>query len=148
MKTLSLLTTLVLVTTLAGCAATGTKFAAQEAATPKIAADKGRVYFYRANSMVGAAIQPEVQLDGKVVGKSQPGGYFYVDADAGNHEAQTSTEATNKLSFVVDKGEVKYVRTKISMGLMAGRVVPELVGADEARKELVDLSYTGAPAAN
>lgn len=144
MKALRVLTTLVLASTLAGCAATGTKFAAQEASTPAVAADKGRVYFYRANSMVGAAIQPELHLDGKVVGKSQPGGYFYVDADAGSHEAQASTEATNKVSFVLDKGETKYVRTKVQMGLMVGRVVPELVGAEEARKELTDLSYTGA----
>lgn len=34
-------------------------------------------------------------------------------------------------------------RTKVTMGLMAGHVVPELVGPDEAQKELATLSYTG-----
>jgi hypothetical protein len=134
----------VLLAALTGCAASGPKFASQEASTPQLKAEEGRVYFYRANSMVGAALQPELVLDGKTVGKSQPGGYFYVDAMPGAHEAQASTETTNKVSFVVDKGETKYVRTKVSMGLMVGHVVPELVGADEARKELADLSYTGA----
>jgi hypothetical protein len=44
---------------------------------------------------------------------------------------------------VVDKGETKYVRTKVSMGVLVGHVVPELVSADEAQKELATLSYTG-----
>lgn len=147
MKTVRL-ASVVLFAALTGCAASGPKFAAQETSTPQLKSDEGRVYFYRTNSMVGAALRPEVQLDGKAVGKSQPGGYFYVDAAPGAHEAQTSTETTNKVSFVLDKGEVKYVRTKVSMGLMVGHVVPELVGTDEARKELGELSYTGEQKAN
>lgn len=67
---------------------------------------------------------------------------------AGSHEAATSTEVSNKLSFVIDQGEVKYVRTKVSMGVMVGHVVPELVGADEAQKEIASLSYNGAAASN
>lgn len=59
------------------------------------------------------------------------------------HEAQTSTEATNKLSFVLESGEIKYVRTSVGLGLMVGRVVPELVGAEETRKEIADLNYSG-----
>lgn len=128
---------------LTGCAASGPKFSAMQASTPAVNADQGRVYFYRKDSMFGAALQPAVVMDGAEVGKSQPGGYFYVDAASGSHEASTSTEATNKVSFVLEKGEVKYVRTAPSIGLLVGRVVPELVNADEANKELSDLSYTG-----
>ncbi|WP_374581488.1 DUF2846 domain-containing protein [Pseudoduganella sp.] len=133
---------------LTGCAATGPKFAQQEALTPKLAADQGRVYFYRVDSFVGGAVRPSIKLDGAVVGDSTPGGYFYVDANAGKHEASTSTEATNNLTFVLDKGEIKYVRTKVQMGLLVGRVIPELVSADEAQKELPSLNFTGAPKAN
>lgn len=129
---------------LTGCAATGPKFAQQEAATPKLAAEQGRVYFYRVDSFVGGAVRPSIKLDGAVVGDSTPGGYFYVDAGAGKHEASTSTEATNKVTFVLDKGETKYVRTKVQMGLLVGHAVPELVSADEAQKELPSLSFTGA----
>jgi hypothetical protein len=128
---------------LTGCAASGPKFTQQEASTPKLSADKGRVYFYRADSFVGGGLRPQVMLDGAAVGKSAPGGYFYVDTGAGSHEAVTSTEVANKLSFVLDKGETKYVRTKVSMGVLVGHVVPELVSADEAQKDLSSLSYTG-----
>lgn len=128
---------------LTGCAASGPKFTQQEASTPKLSADKGRVYFYRADSFVGGGLRPQVTLDGAPIGKSTPGGYFYVDTNAGSHEAVTSTEVANKLSFVLDKGETKYVRTKVSMGVLVGHVIPELVSADEAQKELSTLSYTG-----
>ncbi|CAN7573280.1 DUF2846 domain-containing protein [Pseudoduganella sp. LjRoot289] len=129
--------------TLTGCAATGPKFQEMEASVPKLSAEQGRVYFYRNASMLGGALTPAIKFDGSEVGESKQGGYFFVDAAAGNHEAATSTEATNKVTFVLDKGEVKYVRTSVSMGIMVGRVVPELVGADVAKKELAELSYTG-----
>jgi hypothetical protein len=131
---------------LTGCAATGPKFAEAESSAPALKPDQGRVYFYRNASMLGAALKPAIQLDGIEVGDSQQGGYFYVDTYPGSHVAQTSTETTNKLSFVLDKGEVKYVRTSVSMGLLAGHVVPELVGSDQARKDLPELSYTGGKA--
>ncbi|NVD99032.1 DUF2846 domain-containing protein [Massilia sp. BJB1822] len=132
---------------LTGCAATGPKFQDAEAAAPKLSADQGRIYFYRGTSYFGAALQPSIVLDGTAVGNSQRGSYFYVDAKPGSHEAQTSTEATNKLSFVLESGEIKYVRTSVGLGLMVGRVVPELVGAEEARKEIADLNYSGTTTA-
>jgi hypothetical protein len=128
---------------LTGCAATGPKFAQQESSMPTLAAEKSRVYFYRTDSFVGGGLRPQVMLDGATVGKSAPGGYFYVDTTAGSHAASTSTEVTNTLNFVVNKGETKYVRTKVSMGVLVGHVVPELVTPDEAQKELASLSYTG-----
>ena len=144
---ISALSMIALAAALTGCAASGPKHAEVAKSIPAINADQGRVFFYRPSSMLGAAIQPNINLDGKVVGESKPGGFFYVDAVSGSHEAMVSTEATNKLTFALDKGETKYVRTSISMGLLAGRVVPTLVSADEAKKEIGDLSYTGAPVA-
>lgn len=128
---------------LTGCAAHGPMFADQEAGGPKLGADKGRVYFYRNKGELGAGVQPALQFDGAVVGKSQPGGYFYVDTTPGSHEAMASTEVERKLSFTVDKGEVKYVRTSVSMGLFVGHVVPQLVSATEAQPQLALLRYTG-----
>ena len=136
------------VAVLSGCAATGPKFTQQESTMPKLAAEQGRVYFYRVDSFAGGAVRPVIKMDGATVGDSVPGGYFFVDAAAGSHQAETSTEATNKVSFVLDKGETKYVRTKVQMGLMVGHVIPELVSAEEAQKELPSLSFTGAPKAN
>jgi hypothetical protein len=128
---------------LTGCAS-GVKHKDMAAAIPSMKADQGRVYFLRSSSMVGAAIQPEIKMDGAVVGQSQPGGFFFVDAKPGSHEVMTTTEVEKKLTFTLDRGEVKYVKTTIGFGLVAGRVIPELVSAEEANKELPDLSYTGS----
>jgi Protein of unknown function (DUF2846) len=129
---------------LTGCAASGPKLAEMQSSMPTLKADQGRVYFYRASGLVGAGLQPSVMLDGSAVGDSKPGGFFYVDTNAGSHEAVTSTEVSNKVTFALDKGEVKYVRTKATMGVLVYRIVPELVGQDEAKKEMAELSYTGA----
>lgn len=129
---------------LGGCAASGPTHQSMEASLPALKADHGRVYFYRPAGMLGAAVQPAIRLDGVVVGESTPNGYFYVDTRAGGHEAATSTGVANKLPFMLDKGETKYIRTRIQRSLIVGHVLPELVGADEARKEIANASFTGA----
>lgn len=126
----------------------GTKFAQQEAAMPKLAADQGRVYFYRVDAFTGGGLSAPVKLDGIVVGDSLPGGYFFVDAAAGSHEASAATKITRKLNFVLERGETKYVRTKAQFDGKIGRVVPELVSAEEARRDLPSLNFTGAPKTN
>ncbi|MEO7497090.1 MAG: DUF2846 domain-containing protein [Massilia sp.] len=131
---------------LTGCAATGPSFADAEKAAVKLSPDQGRVYFYRNDNFVGGGVRPEIKLDGAVVGQSTPGGYFVVDSKPGSHEASTSTEVASRLTFVLDKGETKYVRTDVNMGLLVGHVVPSLIGEEQAKKELVSLKNTSAGA--
>lgn len=140
----SLPTLLACAALLSGCAASGPTYQSMEAALPALKPGQGRVYFYRPAGVVGAAVQPALRFDGVVVGQSRPNGFFFVDTGAGSHEAATGVEASHKLAFVLDKGETRYVRTKVQMGLIVGHVLPELVGAQEARKELANASFTGA----
>jgi len=133
----------------AGCTSvSGTRFAQQEAVMPPLPAGQGRVYFYRVDALTGGGMTAPVSLDGAVVGDSLPGGYFFVDAAAGKHEASAATRVTRKLNFVLEPGETKYVRTKAQFEDKVGRVVPELVSADEARRELPSLNFTGASKGN
>lgn len=126
----------------AGCAS-GPKMAEVQSSMPALAADSGRIFFYRSSSMVGAAIQPDIYLNGKVVGTSKPGGFFYKDVPAGNYTVSTTTEVEKQLTFVLAPKEIKYVKTTTSFGVMVGRVQGELRPADEAEKEIATLSYTG-----
>ena len=126
---------------LAGCAS-GVKHSEMASSIPSIQAGQGRVYFFRSSSMVGAAVQPEIRLNGTVVGTSQPGGFFYVDRPAGNYTAAASTETEKTLSFTLQAGETKYVRSSMSMGLLVGRAVLDLETPEKARAELASLSYT------
>ena len=129
---------------LAGCAS-GVKHAEMSASMPALKADEGRIYFYRRASMAGAAIQPEIRLNGAVVGTSIPGGFFFLNRPAGNYEANSTTEVDRKLTFALAAGETKYIRTYTSFGVAVGRINFELMNAPDAAAELGSLSYTGAP---
>ena len=75
---------------LSGCA-TGQKFAEAKASIPPLAADQGRIYFYR-TSALGAAVQPAVKLNGEQIGTAQAQGFFYADRPPGNYVVDTTTE--------------------------------------------------------
>jgi len=130
----------------AGCAS-GPKYAEMSKSIPPLKADQGRIYFFRSGSMVGAAVQPEIRLNGTVVGASKPGGFFYVDRPAGNYVAATATETEKTLSFALAAGETKYVRSSPSIGLLVGRIVLELEDPKKGQDEVETLSFTdGLPA--
>lgn len=120
-----------------GCGASGAQFALVE--KPELSGDSGRIYFYRPGKFVGAAIQPAIMLNGKRIGKTQPGGFFFVDVPAGNYEVATTTEVEKKLTFRLRAGEMRYVRFKVGLGIVAGRVYPELANESEALGELANL---------
>jgi hypothetical protein len=126
-----------------GACATGPRHSEVSKGFPALKPGEGRVYFYRSNSMLGAAIQPSITVNGKVVGDSKPGGFFYVDLPAGPVEVVTSTEVEKKATFVLAAGEMRCVRTSTSMGIMMGRVIPELVDEKTCNEEIRDASYMG-----
>lgn len=144
MKLLRLATIASTAALLAACAS-GPKMAEVKSSIPALKPSEGRIYFYRSNSMMGAALQPEIKLNGKAVGSSKPGGFFFVDAAPGPQEVTTSTEVEKKLTFTLGAGETRYVKTSIGFGLMVGRVYPELVDNAVGQKELEDSSYIGQP---
>ena len=124
---------------LPGCA-TGPKFMEVASTFNKLVPEEGRIYIYR-TAVLSAAVQPEVKLNGEVIGKAVPSGFFYVDRTPGNYEILTSTEVDRKLSLTLDKGEARYVRLNISMGFFVGHVYPELVEPAVGEKEIQDCSY-------
>jgi hypothetical protein len=82
LRALNAFSILVAATLLAACAS-GPKYSDVKSSIPPLSSDKGRIYFYRSNSMGGAAIQPNITLNGEKVGDSQPGGFFYVRSAIG-----------------------------------------------------------------
>lgn len=107
--------------------------------TPE-APDTGRVFFYRP-SFVGAAVQPEIVMNGKTVGKAISEGFFFLDCPPGEYEVATTTEVTRKISFVLDKGQTRYIRFNINMGFFVGHVYGELIDAEEAMPEIQKCKY-------
>ena len=62
-----------------------------------------------------------------------------------NKEVSTSTEVEKKLSFTLDPGQTRYVRTVVGLGFFVGRVYPELVDDATGQKEIEEASYIGPP---
>jgi hypothetical protein len=129
-----------------GCA-TGIKHDQMAASMPNLKQGDGRIYFFRSTSMMGAAIQPDIRLNGQVVGQSKPGGFFFVDRPAGNYVASASTETEKTVSFTLAPGEIKYVRSSMGLGVLVYRAILELETPEKARAEIGPLSYTGTPLA-
>jgi hypothetical protein len=140
----SLLALVALAAVIAGCAS-GPKYQDVAKSIPALKPNEGRVFFFRSSSVVGAAVQADIRLNGTVVGTSIPGGFFYVDRPAGNYVAASSTETEKTLSFTLAAGETKYVRSSVGLGLLVGRVILELGDPKAAQAEIETLSYTGGP---
>jgi hypothetical protein len=122
------------------------KYSEVKGGIPGLKPTEGRIFFYRNTSMlVGGALQPSVRLNGATVGGAIPGGFFFLDRSPGPMEVSLSTEVERKLTFDLKAGDVRYVHMYVGMGLLVGRLYPELVDASVGQKDIEGLSYIGDP---
>ncbi len=139
-----IISALVVSVLLVGCAS-GPKMSEIKSSIPVLSKDSGRIYFYRKSVFVGDGLRPKVMLNNEEVGKAVPDGFFFLDKPSGDYEVATSTEVERKLSFELAPGENKYVRFAIQVGVLVGRVQPELIDDEQAKAEMADMHYIGAP---
>lgn len=132
-------TVCVLGLTLAACAG-GPKYSEMQNTIPNLPANNGRIYIYR-TAVAGFAVQPDVKINGDVVGSAKPDGFFYVDYPPGNYTITTSTEVSRSLTLTLDSGQTRYVKLDISMGFFVGHVYPELVDDATGEKDIASLHY-------
>jgi hypothetical protein len=62
---------------IAGCAS-GPKYTEVMSTIPSLTPPQGRIYFYRPSAL-GAAVQPDIKLNGQKVGTAKPHGFYFVD---------------------------------------------------------------------
>jgi hypothetical protein len=122
-----------------GCAS-GPSYDKVASSFQPVASNQGRIFCYR-NSAVGAAVQPDIRLNGTVIGKAVPKGFFYVDRPAGTYEISASTEATRNLSINLEPGDEKYVRLEVKLGVFVGHIKPVLVDASKGQAEIKKTKY-------
>jgi hypothetical protein len=122
---------------LVGCAS-GPKFSEYHRTAPPCSVGQGRIWFYRPSAL-GAAVQPDVKLDGHVVGKAVPHGFFSADTAPGAHEVSATTEWTHKTQINVMPNCESYVQLNMMMGLFVGHVAPEEVPPEKALRKIADL---------
>lgn len=133
---------LIVTVSLASCATSGPKFIEYQTEMASSNPELGRIYFYR-TSALGVALRPDVLLNGEKVGEAIAEGFFYVDRPPGEYVVVTSTEVTRKASFILEKGQTRYIKFSVSMGFFVGHVYGELVDESVALSEIKDCRYTG-----
>lgn len=128
---------------LAGCA--GPRYGEISAQIPAIEAGNGRIYVYQPAQVDGAnAAEPAILVDGRKVGRSKPGRFFFVDRPAGAHTVATTLykrAARAELPVPLEAGQTRYVRTDIING---AQVLGLEASAEVAQQELSGLRYWGA----
>ena len=145
MRTIKSVLALIAIVVITGCAASGPLYSEIASSIPPVSGDKGRIYFYRSSTMFGAAITSDIRLNDRIVGRSVRGSFFYVDEPPENYTVSTATEVERQLTLALAAGETKYVQTSVSFGVVAGRINSILASPNDAKAEIAELRYTGAP---
>ncbi|MDB5978647.1 MAG: hypothetical protein JWR07_5407 [Nevskia sp.] len=112
-----------------------------QALLPAQPADKGRIYFYREVAYLGNLITPDVVLNNKPVGTSNPGAFFYVDREPGDYTVFCGKGEYNVATFTLAAGQEVYVRTKIGDSILTTTMVTEVTTAPVAIPAIHNLKF-------
>lgn len=130
---------------LLGACASHLSYSEMQALMPPQPADKGRIYFYRESAFIGNLITPDIVVNGKVVGVSNPGTFFYIDREPGNYEVVCGMGILNQTGFALAAGQDVYVRTAPGTGsIVKSTMVTEVVDLPTAIPAIHDLKYAAA----
>lgn len=144
MKGLRLIAALLIAVGLTACAS-GVKYTEMQPRVPVQNPDVGRIYFYRPSALA-PLLKPDVMLNSEKVGQTLSQGFFYVDRQPGEYEVANSSKLAGKLSLILKRGEIRYVRFTVAMKFMfESQVLSELIDPEVALREIRDCKYTGTP---
>lgn len=103
---------------LSSCAATGAKFEK----IADIPQDKGIVYVYRPNSIIGGAVHYDVHAcKDETICDLIRNGYCFCYADIGELEIWGKTESKSSITIDVKAGQEYFVKGGLSVGFLVGR---------------------------
>ncbi len=142
MKSLFQLHALIAVSVCLVSCASGPSFQEATASLPPIPKGQGRVFVYRTSGL-GAAVRPDVKIDGQVVGTSVARGFFHSDQPPGKHEVSIQTEWNHKNSVTVEAGKPAFVQCKMTLGLLVGHLIPNQVSPETGRAEIQECKQGG-----
>ena len=102
---------------------------------PQQPPEKALIYVIRTRNILGSASQANFAMDGKWVGASRIGNYFYLEADPGPHYFCLKFWGSHPglLSLVTEKGKTYYLRETITM---AGGIEIDLIDETEGKGDV------------
>ena len=111
------------------------------AGLPPLAAGKARIVFYRTASPIASLDQPNVLMDGVVIGKSEPGYFSYADVAPGAHTIECKAEDANRTSVQTPPGTTAYIETSVKAGINNFSVNVVQKPEAEAKQKIAGLSF-------
>ena len=139
MRTLKILTVLLLVFLIVSCASTSKapESKSNDAKEYTAPADRGSVFLYRTGRAVGAAGQLNVKINSTDAGGTGPGTFFRWDLKPGTYTFSSSTgESSAVVQIDVKAGQVYYIRQDARLGIDKGRVSMKEVDSRKGQKEI------------
>lgn len=124
---------------LAGCAS-GPRFGNVERKLAALPQGMARIYIYR-TGLFGAAVRPDVYLNGHRIGDCVPNEVFYQDVWPGRFEAVAVTTTERRLTFSIAAGETRFVKCSVGIGFLFGQGQLELVDPTQAERAIQDLEF-------
>jgi hypothetical protein len=129
---------------LAACAASGTKFQR----ITDIPKDKGVVYVYRPNSIMGAAVHYNVYPGtDEAICDLIRNGYCLYYSNPGELELWGKTESKSSITVDIKSGQEHFVKGGLSLGFLVGR--PNFMAVDNKTglEEIAECVLLGKPPA-
>jgi len=106
-----------------------------------LAAGDARLCFYR-ETWHALSVQPDVTVNGQVVGKAFPNEWFCVDRKPGTYEVSTVTEPERKWSVALESGQTRYASLEFTVTwFLVAHINPELVDNATGEKGIAGLKY-------
>jgi hypothetical protein len=97
-----------------------------------------RIFFYRTENPFLIALEPEVVVNGRAVGRSVHGQAFYRDAKPGRYEIFLAGDTDNVVRFSAAPGERIYVKTEIDFNLVGSHLTAVRVDESTGRPEFLE----------
>ena len=108
---------------------------------PPLAASDARLCFYR-ETWHALSVQPDVTINGEVVGKAYPNEWFCVDRKPGAYEISTVSEPGRKFSVTLASGQTRYASLEFTVTwFLVAHINPELVDNTTGEKGVAGLKY-------
>jgi len=143
MKKLVLLTSVLAVALMSGCASVPKAPKEQDAAAKTFAVpakDQSGIYIYR-DSFVGQALKKSIYIDGKLLGESSNKVFFYSVVPSGVHKISTESEfSDNAIELKTEGGKNYFVEQYIKMGAFVGGAGLKEVTEEEGKKAVLKTS--------
>lgn len=99
------------------------------------------IYIFRKDTPVGAALKKDVWIDGKCVGETAKGIFFYSEVE-GDKEHTISTESEfspNDIAVTAKSGELYFFQQYIKFGVFVGGAGLEQLDAEQGKQQVLKL---------